>query len=140
MRRTLYVRLTYVAATLLLLAPIFAAFVGRALGPGLLHPQNLNPMRLEQTEEMLNRTGAAKEDFLVHAPDGVELHGWKVRARSPNGDWILLFHGVSDNRTGVLGHAELLLRHGSNLVMMDSRAHGASGGDSATYGWRERYD
>lgn len=140
MRRTLYVRLTYVAATLVLLAPILAAFAGRALGPGLLHPQNLNPMRIEQTEEMLNRTGAAKEDFLVHASDGVELRGWKVRARSPSGNWILLFHGVSDNRTGVLGHAELLLRHGYNVVMMDSRAHGASGGDSATYGWKERYD
>jgi hypothetical protein len=52
----------------------------------------------------------------------------------------LLFHGVSDNRTGVLGHAELLLRHGYNVVMMDSRAHGESGGAMATYGWKERYD
>jgi fermentation-respiration switch protein FrsA (DUF1100 family) len=126
--------------TLLLLAPIVAAFVGRALGPGLLHPQNLNPMRLKEAEEMLQRAGASKEDFVVHALDGVGLNGWKVRARSPNGDWILLFHGVSDNRTGVLGHAELLLRHGYNVVMMDSRAHGASGGDIATYGWRERND
>src|SRR6202035_1812774 len=25
-------------------------------------------------------------------------------------------------------------------VMMDSRAHGRSGGDMATYGWKERYD
>jgi len=61
-------------------------------------------------------------------------------ARSHGGDWILLFHGVSDNRTGVLGPAELLLRHGYNVVMMDSRAHGESGGDMATYGWKERYD
>jgi fermentation-respiration switch protein FrsA (DUF1100 family) len=140
MRRTFLLWLTYVAMTLLLLAPIVAGFVGRALGPGLLHPQNLNPMRLEETEEMFQRVGASKEDVVVRALDGVELHGWKVRARSPNGDWILLFHGVSDNRTGVLGHAELLLRHGYNVVMMDSRAHGASGGGVATYGWKERYD
>ena len=140
MRRGLFIRLTCVAAALLFLAPIFAAIVGRALGPGLLHPRNFNPMRVEQTEEMLNRTGAMKEDFLVHTPDGIEMHGWKVRARSPIGDWILLFHGVSDNRTGVLGHGELLLRHGYNVVMMDSRAHGESGGDMATYGWKERYD
>jgi alpha-beta hydrolase superfamily lysophospholipase len=140
MLRTLRIRLAYAALTLLILAPILAAFVGRALGPGLLHPQNLNPKRVEQTEEMLKRTGAAREDFLVRAPDGSELHGWKVRARSPNGDWILLFHGVSDNRTGILGHAELLLRHGYNVVMMDSRAHGESGGDMATYGWKERFD
>jgi uncharacterized protein len=97
-------------------------------------------MRIEQTEEMFERTGATKEDFRVRTPDGIELRGWKVRARSPNGDWILLFHGVSDNRTGDLGHAELLLRHGYNVVMMDSRAHGESGGEMATYGWKERYD
>jgi alpha-beta hydrolase superfamily lysophospholipase len=89
---------------------------------------------------MLKRTGATKEDFVVTASDGIKLRGWKVRARSPNDDWILLFHGVSDNRTGVLGHAELLLRHGYNVIMMDSRAHGESGGDMATYGWKERYD
>jgi alpha-beta hydrolase superfamily lysophospholipase len=140
MRHFGYTRLAYVVLMLLLVAPILAAFVGRAIGPGLLHPQNLNPVRVDQTKEMLTRTGATKEDFVVRPPDGVELHGWKVRARSPNGDWILLFHGVSDNRTGVLGHAELLLRHGYNVVMMDSRAHGDSGGDMATYGWKERYD
>jgi len=105
-----------------------------------LHPANLNAMRTKQTEEMLERTGATKEDFSVRAADGVELRGWKARPASPNGDWILLFHGVSDNRTGVLGAAELLLRHGYSGVMMDSRAHGESGGDMATYGWKERYD
>ena len=51
-----------------------------------------------------------------------------------------MFHGVSDNRTGILGHAEFLLRHGYNVVMMDARAHGESGGNMATYGWKERYD
>jgi alpha-beta hydrolase superfamily lysophospholipase len=138
--RALVIRVTYIVTALLLLAPILAAFVGRALGPGLLHPQNLNPSRVEQTEEMLNRAGATKTDFLVLAPDGVELHGWKVRARYSNDDWILVFHGISDNRTGVLGHAELLLRHGCDVVMMDARAQGTSGGQTATYGWKERYD
>jgi uncharacterized protein len=140
MPNILHTRLAFTGLALLVMAPVFSGLVGRALGPGLLHPANLNPMRIEQVEEMLRRTGAAKEDFLVRAADGIELHGWKVRARMPNGDWILLFHGVSDNRTGVLGHAELLLRHGYSVVMMDSRAHGESGGDMATYGWKERYD
>ena len=88
---------------------------------------------------MLARTGAAKKDFVVRATDGVELHGWKIRSAEPNGDWVLLFHGVSDNRSGVLGHAEILLRHGYSVVMMDSRAHGQSGGAMATYGWEERW-
>jgi uncharacterized protein len=133
-------QLTYIVIALLLLAPMGAGLVGRAIGPGLLHPMRLNPERLQQTAEMLKRSNAAKEDFNVRVPDGVELRGWKIRPPSPNGDWVLLFHGVSDNRTGVLGHAEFLLRHGYSVVMMDSRAHGESGGDMATYGWKERND
>jgi uncharacterized protein len=133
-------QLTYIVIALLLLAPMGAGLVGRAIGPGLLHPMRLNPERLQQTAEMLKRSNAAKEDFNVRAPDGVELRGWKIRPPSLNGDWVLLFHGVSDNRTGVLGYAEFLLRHGYSVVMMDSRAHGESGGDMATYGWKERHD
>jgi hypothetical protein len=132
MRNTHYIRFTYLILALLLLACIASALVGWVLGPGLLHPLNLNPKRAQQTDEMLKRTGATKEDFSVRAPDGIELRGWKIRPQSPKGDWVLLFHGVSDNRSGVLGHAEFLLRHGYNIVMMDSRAHGESGGDMAT--------
>lgn len=135
------IRLTIrVILVLVLLSPGIAALVGGRIGPGILHPMNLNPQRFEQTVQMLQRTGATKEDFEVRAPDGVELRGWKIRPRTPNGDWVLLFHGLSDNRSGVLGHAEFLLRHGYSVAMMDSRAHGESGGAMATYGWKERYD
>lgn len=89
---------------------------------------------------MLLRTGATREDFNVRALDGVALRGWKIRAAEPSGDWVLLFHGVSDNRTGMLGAAGFLLLHGYSVVMMDARAHGASRGQMATYGWKERYD
>ncbi|HXX17816.1 MAG TPA: alpha/beta hydrolase [Candidatus Acidoferrum sp.] len=133
-------RVGYALIALALLTPVAAAFLGHLIGPGLLHPMNLNPDRAEQANQMLARTGATKEDFVVLAPDGVDLRGWKVRPAAPNGDWVLLFHGVSDNRSGVLGHAEFLLRHGYSIVMMDSRAHGQSGGDIATYGWKERND
>lgn len=130
-----------IAGLLLLILPsILSAFAGPSLGHAALHPQNLNPKREAETAAMLQRTSATKEDFVVRAPDGIGLRGWKVRPASPNRNWVLLFHGVSDNRTGNLGHAEFLLRHGYSLVMMDSRAHGESGGAMATYGWKERYD
>jgi uncharacterized protein len=128
------------AAIALFAVELAVALVGRTLGAGAVHPMRLDPDRATETRAMLARTGAIKTDFDVRAPDGVELRGWKVRPPSPNGDWVLLFHGVSDNRTGVLGAAEILLRHGYSVVMMDSRAHGESGGDMATYGWKERYD
>lgn len=68
------------------------------------------------------------------------LRGWIVRAAKPNGNWVLLFHGVADNRVGVIGQSEFLLRAGYSIVMMDSRAHGTSDGAMATYGWLERSD
>jgi alpha-beta hydrolase superfamily lysophospholipase len=138
MRRLTFVAIVVVVALALLSAA--SGYIGNAIGPGVLHPANLNPERLEETAQLLKRTSAIKVDFTVRANDGVELRGWKVVPASPNGDWVLLFHGVSDNRTGDLGHAEFLLRHGYSVVMMDSRAHGKSGGDIATYGWNERYD
>jgi alpha-beta hydrolase superfamily lysophospholipase len=134
MRRT-----TYIVGVLVLFEAA-TGLVGHAIGPGVLHPMRLASERGEQTDQMLKRTGGVKVDFNVAAPDGVELRGWKIRPPAPNGDWVVLFHGVSDNRTGVLGHAEFLLRHGYSTVMMDSRAHGESGGEIATYGWMERND
>jgi uncharacterized protein len=133
-------RLAYLVIAILALLPVGAGFIGNAIGPGILHPANLNPQRLTQTDEMLARTPAGKTDFAVRTSDGIELRGWKIVPPSPNGDQVLLFHGVSDNRTGDLGPAEFLLRHGYSVVMMDSRAHGESGGQMATYGWKERYD
>jgi len=53
---------------------------------------------------------------------------------------VLVFHGVADNRMGVLEHALILLRAGYNVALMDARAHGESEGPVATYGWLERND
>jgi len=133
-------RTQYFAIGILTLSPFLAAYVGASIGGGILHPARLNRMRLAETDQMLQRTGATKLDFNVRASDAVTLKGWKVCPPAPNTDWVLLFHGVSDNRTGVIGHAEFLLRHGYCVVMMDSRDHGESGGGMATYGWKERYD
>jgi len=133
-------RLAYIAIIVLVLLPVAAGIIGRSIGPGILHPANLNPPREAETNQMLARTGAHKTDFTVRANDNTELRGWKIASPSPNNDWVLLYHGVSDNRTGNLGHAEFLLRHNYSVVMMDSRAHGESGGEMATYGWKERYD
>lgn len=130
------------AITLLAIAPILSYYAGKMIGPGIIHPWRLpvSYARAQQVEAMLMCTGAVKEDFAVRAKDGVELRGWKVRPPLPTGDWVLLFHGIGDNRTGAVGHAEFLLRHGYSVVIMDLRAQGESGGDMATYGWKEHWD
>src|SRR5580704_18362357 len=99
-------RSIYVVSILLGVAPVAAAIAGMWLGSGILRPMNLNPDRRQQAAEMLERTGASKENFDVQGPDGVLLRGWKVRPIAPNDDWVVLFHVVCVHRTGVLGAAE----------------------------------
>jgi len=137
MRRTLQI-----AFATLLAASLLSGVAGWLLGPGTVHPPRrpLTPELVQVANGVLQRVAATREDFEVQAADGALLRGWKVRPRAPNGDWVLLFHGVSDNRAGMLGHADLLLRNGYSVVMMDARAHGASDGETATYGWKERED
>jgi uncharacterized protein len=110
--------------------------------PSFLHPPRraLTADLVQQADSSFAGIGAHGEEFGVRAPDGVLLRGWKVRAAQPNGSWVLLFHGVADNRMGVLEHALILLQAGYGVTMMDARAHGESEGAMATYGWLERKD
>src|SRR5258707_9454616 len=135
-------RLVRIALILALLPPLLAAARGWLVAPAYLHPirRELTPDLVREADASFALMHADREDFDVRAPDGVLLRGWKVAPPNANGSWVLLFHGVADNRVGVAGHAEFLLRAGYSVVMMDARAHGASEGSAATYGWLERND
>jgi uncharacterized protein len=139
---TLRRRLIRIALILLLFPPLLAAVGGWLVAPGFLHPirRELTPDLIREADASFAVTGSTREDFDVRAPDGVLLRGWKVRPQNPSGNWVLLFHGVADNRVGVIGQSEFLLHAGYSVVMMDARAHGASEGPVATYGWLERND
>ncbi len=130
------------------LVAISAAAIPVAYNEGMaaLHPARrvLNSQEIAEASAVFDRAGATHEDFSVAAADGASLRGWLAYpagepANMPR-NWVLLFHGVADNRMGVLGFADFLLRHGYGVVMMDSRAQGESGGTQATYGWQERGD
>src|SRR5216683_7616557 len=135
-------RLIRIALILLLLPPLLSAVAGWLAGPAFLHPirRELTASLIREADASFAFTGATRDDFDVRAPDGALLRGWKVRPKNPNGNWVLLFHGVADNRVGIIGQSEFLLRAGYSVVMMDARAHGASVGPIATYGWLERND
>ena len=135
-------RLIRIGLILLLLPPLLSAVAGWLVAPWYLHPirRELTPDLIREADASFAVTHSRREDFDVRAPDGVQLRGWKVTPPNPNGSWVLLFHGVADNRVGVIGQSEFLLRAGYSVVMMDARGHGASEGPIATYGWLERND
>jgi len=83
---------------------------------------------------------ATSEEVAITAPDGAVLRGWYAEPRSPNGNAVLLLHGLSDNRLGMAGFSGFLLRSGYAVLLPDSRAHGESGGRIATFGLLERGD
>jgi hypothetical protein len=74
------------------------------------------------------------------AADGAILRAWNLRPARSNGRVVIVFHGVSDNRVSMNVYSEIFLRHGYSVLMPDARAHGASGGEMATYGLRESDD
>jgi len=135
-------RLVRFLLILLFFPAALSAVAGWYGAPGFLHPQKraFTPDMVRDADVTFSQVGARREDFNVKAQDRTELRGWKVRAAKPNGAWVLVFHGVADNRYGMTEHARMLLQAGYSVVMMDQRAHGASGGAIATYGWLERKD
>jgi len=117
-------RLIRIALILLLFPPLLAAVAGWLAAPAFLHPirRELTPDLIREADASFAAAGATREDFDVKAPDGAPLRGWKVRPKNPNGSWVLLFHGVADNRVGVIGQSEFLLRAGYSIVLQSAAA------------------
>ncbi len=76
----------------------------------------------------------------VTARDGAILRGWMFTPDKPNGNAVLVLHGIADSRASQSGLAGMFLEHGYSVLTPDSRAHGESGGDIATYGLLEADD
>jgi len=91
-------------------------------------------------QEIAYRHQSELHDVAITTSDHVQLLAWYIRPLQENGNTVLLLHGLGDNRLGMTGYAEILLKHGYSVLMPDARAHGTSGGDVATYGLLERDD
>jgi len=79
-------------------------------------------------------------DVDVIAKDNVRLKGWWLQPGAPNGNCVMVLHGIADSRSGSVGFAPMFLAQGYAVLVPDSRAHGESGGALVTYGLLERYD
>jgi len=115
---------------------------GIYLADGTLHParRTLTQEEVSAFEHDFFALNAKVEDVSIHTADSVVLRAWIVRPEHPNGNAVMLLHGLGDNRLGMVGYARLLLSHGFVVLLPDARAHGASGGAIATYGLLERND
>jgi len=134
--------LTRYAITLIAAWLLGSILFGIVAAEGALHPGR---RPLASTDEVLAQSIAARNhaeirEAAVGAADGVTLHAWSIRPGASNGDAAILLHGQADNRAGMLGNADLLLRYGYSVLLPDARSHGESGGSVATYGFFEADD
>jgi hypothetical protein len=123
-------------------AAIYAAFslvAGLFMAEMTLHPGRIHP---DQTRiaAMYAQYGAQLQPVSIRAADGVELRAWYSVPAHDNGRAVILLHGIGDSRGGVAGYGQTFLQNGYRVLLPDSRAHGESGGDLATYGLRESDD
>lgn len=77
-----------------MLCSILAIFLGELA----FRPQRVRVKDRQSAEATAARFGAALGDVSVTASDGAHLQGWFVRPANVNGDAVILFHGVGDNR------------------------------------------
>ena len=93
-----------------------------------------------ERERFRRRFKASLEDVTLTAADGVVLRGWFIAPANANGKSVILLHGITSNRTGSTPYADMFLDPGYSVLVPDSREHGESGGEIATYGILERHD
>lgn len=97
-----------------LIAPTYSAFVFT------------RPPRLRISFRKPSDLGFTYQPATFTSSDGAEMAGWYLP--SQNGAAVILLHGHSANRLGVLFHMEILARAGFGVLLFDLRAHGSSEG------------
>ena len=68
---------------------------------------------------------------------GIFIDAWYARTDSTARGTVILFHGLSISKTNVLAEAYEFRYLGYNVMLVDFRAHGNSGGNITTIGVRE---
>jgi alpha-beta hydrolase superfamily lysophospholipase len=93
--------------------------------------------------DYVKKVNAPKPDsfskIIFTTKDNIKLEAWYDTAVDPKGS-VALFHGYGDNKTDILAEGEAFLKMGYNVLLLDFRGHGNSGGNTCTIGYLEAGD
>lgn len=80
------------------------------------------------------------EDIGIVSRFGYSLKGTFIPNPKATDKTLIFLHGFTESRAAGLNYVDLYLHSGFNVLLVDSRAHGESGGNSVTWGNFEKYD
>ena len=103
--------------------------------------EQYNPYR-EQSEKMIRAALAVPyEDVFITSFDGLRLHAKLYAAAGPKAPVQIMMHGYkSAAERDFCGGLREGLDGGFNVLLVDQRAHGESGGKYLSFGVNERFD
>jgi alpha-beta hydrolase superfamily lysophospholipase len=113
------------------------AGVGAVLAAGIYLGEIM--LRLPRKPLSLPAPGTA-QTVEVDSADGLKLRAWFFPPPAQGRGSVILVHGQTDNRAGMLGFADFFASHGYGALAPDMRGHGESGGRLSTYGFLEAGD
>ncbi len=101
-------------------------------------------VNLAGSSDHLIATHRITAQFEVAGADRTPIDVWYISAVAGKASGapatFILLHGLGESKANYLGLGEKLAKSGHNVVLIDLRAHGSSGGKYVTYGALEKTD
>lgn len=79
----------------------------------------------------------AFDTISLKTASGIHIDAWYSKSDSASKGTVLLFHGITSNKGLILPEASAFRSFGYNVLLVDFRGHGNSGGNTTTIGVRE---
>lgn len=94
----------------------------------------------ERTWRWITSRAVAPERVEVASDDGTRLVGHALACCPGSPRWVVFVHGYADSWRAGITYARRYAEAGFNLLLVDLRAHGESGGAWVGCGWLDRRD
>ena len=76
----------------------------------------------------------------IRSADGTKLRGTYIENSRSSDRTVILLHGLYQNRSMCIPYVDMYRDMGYNVLLIDQRGHGESGGSHTTWGLRETDD
>ncbi len=134
-----------VITSLLILLIAFLLGAGLYLALRLTHPTIHKPAEIFQIEVDAGNINPAeyemwpKREVVIQSPGGYPLFGIHFPAEGSH-KTVLIVHGFSYGLYGSVKYMPMFRRRNFNILLVDLRHHGRSGGPNITWSYKEKHD